>query len=237
MKYALPFAGLFVSATMTFAMAADGDAALGARAFRACAACHSVEANRNMTGPSLADVWNRKAGSLPSFARYSGAMKSSGIVWNEKTLDGYLQNPAQFMPGNHMTFPGVPDEKTRSGIIAFLQQSGSQPANSGDKPAGQAQMGGMPGMAGQRGVPKLKSVEASGRIKAITYCHDTFKVTTADGKTRDFWERNLRFKTDSSDEGPAQDAPAIVSAGMMGDRAAVIFAAPEEISRFIARQC
>ena len=27
-------------------------------------------------------------------------------------------------------------------------------------------------------------------------------VTTADGTTSDFWERNLRFKTDSSDEGP-----------------------------------
>jgi cytochrome c len=96
-------------------------------------------------------------------------------------------------------------------------------------------MGGMPGM--QRPVPNLKTAEASSRIKAITYCHDTFKVTTVDGKTRDFWERNLRFKTDSSGEGPDKDAPAIVNAGMMGDRASIIFSSPEEISRFITRQC
>jgi len=97
------------------------------------------------------------------------------------------------------------------------------------------QMDGMSGM--QRGVPNLKAVEASSRIKTITYCHDTFKVTTVDGKAHDFWERNLRFKTDSSQEGPEKDAPAIVNAGMMGDRASVIFSSPEEISRFITRQC
>src|SRR5262249_30660311 len=75
------------------------------RVFRACAACHSLEANRNMTGPSLAGVWNRKAGGLASFTRYSDAMKLSGITWDEQSLDGYLKNPAEFMPGNHMTFP------------------------------------------------------------------------------------------------------------------------------------
>jgi cytochrome c len=49
--------------------AAEGDAALGARVFRACAACHSLEAGRNMTGPSLFGVWNRKSGTLDSFSR------------------------------------------------------------------------------------------------------------------------------------------------------------------------
>ena len=89
----------------------------------------------------------------------------------------------------------------------------------------------------QRPVPNLKAAEGSSRIKAISYCHDTFKVTTTDGKTRDFWERNLRFKTDFSEEGPDKDAPAIVNAGMMGDRASIIFSSPEEISRFIVRGC
>jgi len=56
-------------------------------------------------------------------------------------------------------------------------------------------------------------------------------------KSRAFWERNLRLKTDSSKVGPQNGAPALVSAGMMGDRADVIFAAPEEISKMIAPQC
>ena len=69
MKYALPIVGLLSCLSALPGMTAEDDAALGARAFRACAACHSVEANRNMTGPSLAQVWNRKAGSLSSFPR------------------------------------------------------------------------------------------------------------------------------------------------------------------------
>jgi hypothetical protein len=37
--------------------------------------------------------------------------------------------------------------------------------------------------------------------------------------------------------GPEKGAPAIVPAGMMGDRAAVIFAAPEEITSMIEPRC
>jgi cytochrome c len=48
---------------------------------------------------------------------------------------------------------------------------------------------------------------------------------------------NLRFKTDVSTDGPRAGAPAIVPAGMMGDRADVIFASPDEISPFIRHQC
>ena len=88
-----------------------------------------------------------------------------------------------------------------------------------------------------RAAPKLKTVDASSRVKSITYCRDTFRVTTEDGKSREFWERNLRFKTDSSEEGPEKNAPAILAAGMMGDRASVVFASPDEISRFIKLQC
>ena len=85
--------------------------------------------------------------------------------------------------------------------------------------------------------PNLKSLEPGKQIKTITYCHDTYRVTTADGKTRPFWERNLRFMTDSSQDGPANGAPAIMPAGRLGDRVAVIFAAPEEITKMIEPRC
>ena len=47
----------------------------------------------------------------------------------------------------------------------------------------------------------------------------------------------MRFKTDVSSDGPQKGAPAIVEAGMMGDRADVIFASPDEISVFISHRC
>ena len=92
-------------------------------------------------------------------------------------------------------------------------------------------------MGGGAHVPNLKTLEPNMLVKAITYCRDTYRVTTADGKTRAFWERNLRLKTDSSKDGPLSGAPALLSAGMMGDRADVIFAAPEEISKAIEARC
>jgi cytochrome c len=94
MKHAWPAATLLFCLSPSSGLTAEEGVSLGVRAFRACAACHSVEANRNMIGPSLADVWNRKAGSLSSFSRYSDVMKSSDVIWNDKTLDGYLENPA-----------------------------------------------------------------------------------------------------------------------------------------------
>jgi cytochrome c len=85
--------------------------------------------------------------------------------------------------------------------------------------------------------PNLKKIEADERVAKVAHCRDSYRVTTAGGKTRDFWERNLRFKTDVSADGPQRGAPALVGAGMMGDRADVIFASPDEISAFISHRC
>jgi cytochrome c len=85
--------------------------------------------------------------------------------------------------------------------------------------------------------PQPKRLEPAKQVKVITHCRDTYRVTTADRKTRAFWERNLHLMTVSSRDRPEKGAPAIMPAGMMGDRAAVIFAAPEEITRMIEPRC
>jgi cytochrome c len=77
------------------------------------------------------------------------------------------------------------------------------------------------GHDGRRRRPNLKQLEADERVAKVAHRCGIYWVTTADGKTRDFWERNLRFKTDASADGPQHGAPAIVGAGMMGDRADV----------------
>jgi cytochrome c len=92
-------------------------------------------------------------------------------------------------------------------------------------------------MMGGGGVSNLKKLDPADRVQTITYCKDTYTVTTANGQKRKFWERNLRLKVDGSADGPQKNAPALVRAGMMGDRADVIFAEPSEISPFIATKC
>jgi cytochrome c len=219
------------------AWAAEGSAANGQRLFGACAACHSLEPNRDMTGPGLAEIWNRKAGGLKSFPRYSPALELSGVVWGDKTLDEWLRDPQQLIPGNTMTFPGIKNAQQRADLLAFLKEA-TKPghAPTAAQRLGQGDMGGgMAGMMGGNAVPNLKAIDAAVRVQSIRYCGDTYRVMTADGKTYAFWERNLRLKTDSSSDGPTQGAPALVRAGMMGDRADVIFSAPEEIGSFISK--
>src|SRR5690349_777839 len=183
----------------------------GAQDFRACASCHSLAPDRNMTGPSLAGLWGRKAGTLKSFERYSPALRASDIVWDAKTLDAWLKAPSRFIPGNYMTFPGVADEQKRAELIAFLRA-----ASPGELPAA-AQASAPPRLA------DLKKLGPDKQVRAIRICRDSYFVTTADGHIAPFWEPNLRFETDSSDRGPRAGTPAILPAGMMGDRASVIF--------------
>jgi cytochrome c len=76
-------------------------------------------------------------------------------------------------------------------------------------------MGGMGGMMGAGQLPSLKNLEPAKRVQAVTYCKDTYTVTTANAQVRKFWERNLRLMTDASDRGPDKNAPVIVPAGMM----------------------
>lgn len=203
---------------------AGGDPANGAKAFRICAACHSLGDNVNMTGPSLAGVWGRQAGSLKSFDRYSPALKSSGVVWDQKTLAAWLQSPPAFMPGNNMKFAGIPDAQQRADLIAFLEAASTGHIR-------------LPTAMTASPFDDLKNQGADHQVEAIRYCRDTYRVTTADGQTSDFWEANLRFKIDSSDTGPLPGKPVIMPAGMMGDRGSVFFAAPDEISKFIKHQC
>lgn len=225
---------LSMLAWLSPAVAEPGDAARGQRNFRVCAPCHSLEPDQSMTGPSLSVMWGRKAGSLPSFERYSGALKSSGIIWDDRSLDAWLTDPGRMVPENEMPFNGIKDPQQRADLLAFLKEATKPGA---PERYAQGQMGGMGGMMGGGRVPNLKSLDANMQVKAITYCRDTYRVSTADGKTRAFWERNLRLKTDSGKDGPKSGAPALVPAGMMGDRADVIFGAPEEISKMIEARC
>jgi cytochrome c len=236
-KFAIVTLATFAS--LSSALADQGDASRGRQDFRACAPCHSLEPDRNMTGPSLADLWGRKAGGLSSFDRYSHALKSSGIIWDDRALDGWLTDPDRMVPENEMPFNGIKDARVRADLLAFLKEAtkpGAVPQQTAQQ-EGMKGMGGMGGMMGGGPDPNLKKLEPGIQVKAITYCRDTYRVTTADGKTRAFWERNLRFRTDSSKDGPEKGAPAITPAGMMGDRASVIFAAPDEINKLIEARC
>jgi cytochrome c len=90
-------------------------------AFAQCMSCHTVEAGKNLIGPSLHAVVGRKAASLPGYA-YSDALKKSGLTWDTATMDKWLTAPAKLVPGTKMTFFGLPDAAKRKELIDWLAQ-------------------------------------------------------------------------------------------------------------------
>jgi cytochrome c2 len=101
---------------------AAADTAPGQTIFNRCKICHSLDAGKNMVGPSLHGIFGRKAGTSDNFT-YSEAMKSSGIVWDDDALTKYLRNPQEVVPGAKMAFPGLKDDKQIADLLAYLHQA------------------------------------------------------------------------------------------------------------------
>src|SRR6516162_10498340 len=141
--YAIIVASFLTLLFGAYSAFSEGNATRGQRVFGACAACHSLQPDQSMTGPSLAELWNRKAGSLASFSRYSPALKSANIVWNDKTLDDWITNPQHLVPGNEMTFDGIKDAPQRADLLAFLKQATPPGASVAHQDGSMGGMGGM----------------------------------------------------------------------------------------------
>ena len=117
---ALALAGLVFAGAVS---AAPDAAALkrGEDVYARCAACHAIEANR--TGPQHCGLFGRRAGTAPGFDGYSKAMRTSGIVWDEHSLNVFLQDPIKAVPGTAMGYAGIKDDKERTELIAWLREA------------------------------------------------------------------------------------------------------------------
>ncbi len=101
-----------------------GDPHRGEEIYARCLACHALAYDR--TGPRHCGLIGRRAGSVSGFA-YSDAMKQSKIIWSAKTLDHFLTNPMQAVPGTAMGYAGIEDPKERADLIAYLEQANASP--------------------------------------------------------------------------------------------------------------
>ncbi len=119
MRYATAalLAGLPLGAQSMPARAQPAPAVLFARQ---CGTCHIAKpANETRQGPNLWGIIGRPAGAVPGF-RYSASYATSGITWDEASLDAYLANPQALIAGSTMAYRQAnPD--TRRTIIEWLK--------------------------------------------------------------------------------------------------------------------
>lgn len=98
----------------------QGDPRAGEAIYSRCLACHALEYDR--TGPRHCGLLGRRAGSVKGFG-YSDAMRRSGLVWNQATLDRFLADPMKVVPGTSMGYAGVSDARERADLIAYLARA------------------------------------------------------------------------------------------------------------------
>lgn len=112
-------ATLVMAAMVAQAAPATPGATRGEQVYARCLACHALASDR--VGPRHCGLIGRRAASIAGFD-YSPALKRSGIVWNEKSLNHFLADPMRAVPGTSMTYDGVPLAVDREDLIAYLKE-------------------------------------------------------------------------------------------------------------------
>jgi len=126
-----PFLVMFVAVVPWILLVAPGRAAAGPAMsapqvgaqggdvlfVKRCGGCHYLDEDKE--GPRLRHIYGAKAGNVASF-KYSSALKSSHVVWDEATLDKWLANTDSVVPDNDMDFR-VSKPEERAAIIQYLK--------------------------------------------------------------------------------------------------------------------
>ena len=99
----------------------------GEKIFKKCAACHSIaKGGANKIGPALYNVIGRQAGSLPDY-KYSKGMIAYAKKWTPQEMDGFLENPKDWVKGTKMAYAGLKKPEERAALILFLNKNGDNP--------------------------------------------------------------------------------------------------------------
>jgi len=197
--------------------------------FNSCYYCHSLKPDVHLTGPSLANIWGKKAGKVKGFELYSDSLKNSDFTWNEKTIEDWIRDPHKLAEGTTMPDPRIDDEKLIKASVDFLKIAMAE--GGFDKAVKQKLISKKIGM-GQ--LPKyISEPDKTLGVKEIESCGQVYSLVLSDGSKKKIWKFNLSFKILAGDLGPKENQPVLTTTGSMGDRFEINFHSFKEISAML----
>lgn len=107
----------------------DDKAVRAPEVVRSCLSCHTLtkaKAKADTVGPSLYKVYGRKVASLATYD-YSKPLRQQNFIWNDETLDVFLQKPHLFVTRTAMHFRGIKEKFIRQGVIDYLKADNQAP--------------------------------------------------------------------------------------------------------------
>ena len=108
---------VFFAAPWTLA----ADIAKGKRLAKKCTVCHTLnKGEKNKLGPNLFDIMGKPAASVKGY-KYSKAMATSGIIWDEVSFTEFLTRPKKFLKGTKMSYSGLKRAVQRADLLAYFK--------------------------------------------------------------------------------------------------------------------
>ncbi len=110
------------------ALLASANVELGKEIFnKTCWRCHLAARGQTISSrPNLWGIVGRQKASQDKF-HYSPALKEVGGTWTFEALNSFISDPTFAVPGTHMAFAGVEDERQRADMIAYLRTLSDKP--------------------------------------------------------------------------------------------------------------
>ena len=120
-----------VGTALAFALSAGSamaDTAKGEKLFKKkCSSCHTIEAGKHKSGPSLAGIVGKKAGTADGFKKYK-AVKGADFTWTAENIDGWITDSKKYLKKNETMFTNkstamsvkIKKSEDRVAIIEYL---------------------------------------------------------------------------------------------------------------------
>lgn len=181
---------------------AAADAAKGEKLSAVCQACHTVaKGGRKIIGPNLYNVIGRKIASVSDF-QYSEGMRKTMGSWDLQTLDRFLANPREMVPGTLMVFSGINNSSDRAALLAWLRLQADTPISL--PVLSEQEKANIPTDQGQEDPDMALLPKDAGRQEVYytcSICH-SIKLVVQQGLSRSSWQETLEWMVEEQEMQP-----------------------------------